>query len=76
MLQKTYYTEKTGKKLYAYGEVLNSPLNRSIDVYTKRMLITDDGYVDQFLASTVAGNVDKILNATYKVDDPKKKLLG
>lgn len=71
---KTYYTEKTGKKLYAYGEVLNSPLNRSIDVYTKRMLITDDGYVDQFLASTVAGNVDKILNATYKVDDPKKEI--
>ncbi len=71
---KTYYTERTGKKLYAYGEVLNSPLNRSIDVYTKRMLVTDDGYVDQFIASTLNGKTDKILSATYKTDDPKKEI--
>ena len=71
---KVYYKNKTGNDLYAYGEILNTPLDRSIDLYTKRMLITDDGYCDQFASSIYNGNVNKIIDATYKVSDVKKEI--
>lgn len=69
---KDYYKEKTGKNLYAYGEILASPLGRSLDVYTSHMLITDDGYVSQFKNIMAKKDPSLILNASLKVDDPKK----
>ncbi len=69
---KDYYKEKTGKNLYAYGEILASPLGRSLDVYTSHMLITDDGYVSQFKNIMAKKDPSLILNASLKADDPKK----
>lgn len=69
---KDYYKEKTGKNLYAYGEILASPLGRSLDVYTSHMLITDDGYVSQFKNIMAKKDPSLILNASLKVNDPKK----
>ena len=38
---ETYYKTKTGKDLFAYGEILGNPSGRSNTVYTKMMSITD-----------------------------------
>lgn len=67
-----YYKEKTGKNLYAYGEILNSPANRPLTNYTELMRITDDGYTAQFKAVMSKKDPSMILNAMLKVDDPTK----
>ena len=41
---KEYYKEKTGHELFAYGETLGAPKERSIDVYTKYMYVFDGSY--------------------------------
>jgi len=61
---KVYYNEKTNKNLYAYGEMLGSPLNRSVDLYTKHMRVTEDGYTSQFKGSTATHNASQVLNAS------------
>lgn len=66
---KTYYREKTGKELYAYGEILNSPSGRDLSNYTKRMRITDDGYTAQFKNAFASKDPEKILNASLKTGD-------
>ena len=66
---KDYYHEKTGKDLYVYGEILNSPLGRSLSEYTKYMRITDDGFAAQFKNAFATQDPSKILNAELKTDD-------
>ena len=64
-----YYHEKTGEKLYAYGEILNSPLGRDLSFYTDRMLITDDGFTASFKNVFAVKDPQKILNAPLKTGD-------
>ena len=68
---REYYKEKTGKDLYAYGEILGTPAGRSLSNYTEHMLITDDGFVSQFKNVFAAKDPSKILNASLKTDDAK-----
>lgn len=65
---KAYYTEKTGKTLYAYGEILGSPASRSQSVYTNHMRITDDGFAGQFKNAFANKDPQRILNASLKDD--------
>ena len=66
---KIYYKEKTGKDLYVYGEILNSPTGRDLSCYTQYMRITDDGFVAQFKSAFATKNPSLILNATLKTGD-------
>ena len=66
---KEYYNEKTGKDLYVYGEILGTPANRKLSVYTSYMRITDDGFVAQFKNVFAAKDPGKILNASLKTDN-------
>ena len=63
---KEYYKTKTGKDLYVYGEILNSPLDRNLSCYTQYMRITDDGFVAQFKSAFATKNPSLILNASLK----------
>ncbi|MBQ9910738.1 MAG: hypothetical protein IJM50_04490 [Lachnospiraceae bacterium] len=65
----TYYHEKTGKNLYAYGEILNSPAGRALSLYTDRMRITDDGFTASFKNVFAVKDPLKILNASLKTGD-------
>ena len=60
---KTYYHEKTNKDLYAYGEILNTPIGRSFDVYTDHMKITEDGYVGTFKTALTKKDPQKIVDS-------------
>ncbi len=66
---KEYYHQKTGKDLYAYGEILNSPMARGLENYTKYMRITDDGFTAQFKNVFATKDPQKILNAILKTSD-------
>lgn len=66
---KAYYHEKTGKNLYVYGEILNSPTGRSLSDYTGYMRVTDDGYAAQFKNAFATKDPSKILNAALKTGD-------
>jgi alpha-amylase len=68
-----YYKIKTGKDLYSYGEILNSPSGRSLDAYTKySMRVTDDGFAAQFKSAFANKDPNKILNAELKGGDAEK----
>ena len=64
---KRYYTQKTGKELYVYGEILNAPTGRSLENYTKYMRVTDDGYAAQFKSAFANRDPSRILNARLKL---------
>ncbi len=66
---KVYYKEKTGKELYAYGEILGTPAGRDLSCYTDHMRITDDGFVSQYKSVYAAKDASLILNASLKTDD-------
>ncbi|MBO4452722.1 MAG: hypothetical protein J5793_02185, partial [Clostridia bacterium] len=66
---KKYYKSKTGKDLYVYGEILNSPASRNLSVYTNYMRITDDGFVASFKSAFAAKDPSMILNASLKTGD-------
>ena len=68
---KKYYKEKTGKDLYAYGEILNSPTGRDISCYTDHMLITDDGYGAQLKNALTKKDPSAMVTAGLKTGDPK-----
>ena len=62
----TYYQEKTGENLLAYGEILNEVGgNRDINYYTKYMKITDNSYISDINTASVGGNAEKAVNAKY-----------
>ncbi|MBR0137655.1 MAG: hypothetical protein IJM15_04530 [Erysipelotrichaceae bacterium] len=65
-----YYKEKTGKNLYAYGEILNSPTGRSLSCYTDYMRVTDDGFIEQYKSAMSKKDATVILNASLKDSDP------
>ena len=69
---KTYYHEKTGKDLIAYGEILNAvDGGRKIDYYTEYMKVTDNGYISKIASASVSGKAEKALEAEYtKKTDP------
>ena len=69
---KKYYPEKTGKNLYAYGEILNSPTGRSLTNYTSHMRITDDGFTAQMKNVFSSKDPQKILDATLKTDNAEE----
>ena len=69
MVAKDYYKQKTGKDLYVYGEILNSPLDRNLSCYTQYMRITDDGFAAQFKSAFALKDPMLILNASLKTDD-------
>ena len=66
---KEYYKQKTGKDLYVYGEILNSPTGRDLSSYTKYMRITDDGFAGQFKSAFATKDPSTILNARLKTSD-------
>ncbi|MBO4218573.1 MAG: hypothetical protein J5887_03655 [Erysipelotrichaceae bacterium] len=66
---KKYYKEKTGKDLYVYGEILGGPSGRSLSLYTRMMLVTDDGFASQFKSVYAKKDPSLILNASLKTDD-------
>ena len=56
---KSYYTQKTGKQLYAYGEVLNTVGdNFDIGSYTKYMSVTDNSAGSHLLDAFRNGNIN------------------
>lgn len=68
---KQYYLEKTGRELYAYGEVLGSPSGRSLDVYTELMNITDDNYCTNIINGASRRIASVALNAIHKTEPTK-----
>ena len=66
---KTYYKEKTGKELYVYGEILNSPTGRDLSYYTKYMRITDDGFTAQYKSAFSKKDPQQIMDAVLKTGD-------
>ncbi len=66
---KQHYTEKTGKNLYVYGEILNeTDGGRSVDLYTRYMKVTDNQYIDSGVFNAVAlpaHNASLAVNAAY-----------
>lgn len=64
---KTYYTQKTGKNLFIYGEVLNTPgSGRSYDSYTKYINVTDNRTGDAVTANVTNGNASAAASSSYK----------
>lgn len=67
---QTYYREKTGGELYAYGEILNDvDDNRPVENYTKLgMKVTDNSYIGNGVSNGVLGSAKDaqlIVNAAY-----------
>ena len=63
---KEYYTEKTGKELIAYGEVLNDAEGgRSNSDYTQFMKITDNTYISGIYSALIGKNYQRAIDASY-----------
>lgn len=64
---KTYYEGKNdGKKLLAYGEILNEPDGgRSIDLYTPYMKVTDNSYITRVISGSSKADAATVLSAAY-----------
>lgn len=62
---KEYYKSKTGRDLLAYGEILGTPLNRSIDAYTKYMKVTEGSYSSVVYSAMTNKKAEKIQSAKY-----------
>ena len=61
-----YYFAQTGKDLFAYGEILNDPDgNRSIDLYTPHMKVTDNSYISLVASGSSKKDAVTVLSATY-----------
>ena len=61
-----YYKEKTGKNLFAYGEILGGPDGgRSIDCYAKLMHVTDDGYISNIKNAVGTKDAERLVNNQY-----------
>ena len=69
---KTYYNQKNGGTLYAYGEILGDPGGgRKLTDYTTFMGLTDDHYIASYNSSFISGDPSKLVDATYgKNTDP------
>lgn len=69
---KEYYRQKTGKELYAYGEILGSPQSRDISLYTRYMRVTDDGFASQLKPMYTKKDASVITGAMLKTSDPSQ----
>ena len=69
---KAYYRAETGRELYVYGEILQSPAARSNANYTKYMRITDDGFTAQFKSTFASKDPEVILNAALKTGNAEE----
>ena len=74
---KTYYQNKTGKELYAYGEILDSLAgSRDMTGYTDIMDITDNGYGGSLGGAIRSGNATRLATGKYgKTGSPVEKLV-
>ena len=62
---KQYYKNKNNKDLFAYGEILGSPVGRSIDVYTKIMNVTDDYYCQNVINGAANRDAARVVKSQY-----------
>lgn len=67
---KEYYKGKTGDDLYAYGEILGNPKDRSVDVYTKLMNVTETSYNSGIENGAFNRNASLAVNSNrgFKID--------
>ena len=74
---KTYYTEKTGKTLFAYGEILNDCENgRKLNIYTDKYFgVTDNAYSNAVTNYIGGKNVEKAINQDYAKKADTNKLV-
>jgi len=73
---KEYYKEKTNEELIAYGEILNDvDGNRKIEDYTEFMKVTENTYINDIAAGSIAKNATKALNASYGKKTDAKDLV-
>lgn len=64
---ENYYTKKTGKDLYIYGEILNScGASRKYSAYTDYINVTDNRTGDAVLYNVVNKNANNASNSSYK----------
>ena len=70
---KTYYTSKTGKQLFAYGEILNSIGSRDKSGYTNRMRVTENKYSDSVLAAVNSGSTGQAASTSYQLSGDATK---
>lgn len=65
---KQYYTNKTGKNLYCYGEILNTleeGREDNFDLYAPYFDMTDNSYINEVRSAALAGDVNKLVNVNY-----------
>ncbi len=62
---KQYYKTKSGKELFAYGEVLGSPIGRKVDVYTEHMYVSEGSYGGQLQSALSSRNAATAAKASY-----------
>lgn len=77
-IAKTYYLEKTGNELFAYGEILNGvegSSDRKLSYYTEHMLVTDNAYCNEVHAGLISKNGEKVANANYGKDTDPSNLV-
>lgn len=74
---KTYYTEKTGGTLYAYGEILNDCENgRKLSIYTDKYFnVTDNAFGGNMSNYVGTKKVESIVNTPYSKDAAASKLV-
>lgn len=66
VVAEQYYKTKTGKELFAYGELLNNADGgRDNSLYTKYMHITEDGYIGKLFTGTSRKNGKETAEANY-----------
>ena len=69
----TYYQNKTGKTLFAYGEILNTLGGRNVNAYTKRMRVTENKYSDNILAGVNSNNTNQASATNYQLSGDANK---
>ena len=74
---KTYYTEKTGGTLFAYGEILNDCENgRKLNIYTDKYFgVTDNAYSNAITNYVGGKNVEKAISQDYAKKAEANKLV-
>lgn len=73
---KKYYKDKTGKDLFAYGEILNDvDGGRSISLYTNHMFVTDNTYANGIYSGIINKSAEKMATAAYGKDTGAENLI-
>ena len=71
---KSYYSAKTGKTLFAYGEILNKLGDgRNLGSYTKRMRVTENKSSDNVLVGVNNGSVNAASASNYQLSGDASK---